>query len=121
MAKYNKFITSTAGLRGGVYTCEDCGKQTRETGASESNVSLCVDCYENAGLENEHSDGGHSDKPHPSCKQCTATIEAAVRTDLKALFNKCEPRELIALNEFLRTGETETAKELIALLSRKYR
>ena len=28
----------------GVYTCEHCGKQTRETGSSESGVKLCRRC-----------------------------------------------------------------------------
>ena len=43
--------------KGGVYTCKDCGKATRETGHSESGVRLCLRCYEIAGDENEVMDG----------------------------------------------------------------
>jgi hypothetical protein len=41
----------------GVYSCDICGKQTRETGHGESSCGLCVYCYEVGGAENSHTDG----------------------------------------------------------------
>jgi len=65
-----------AGVESGIYECSDCGKSTRETGGCESGVGLCLDCYDAAGLENEHSDGYHDDKPHPDCPECKSEGEA---------------------------------------------
>lgn len=36
----------------GVYTCNCCKKQTRETGYGESGSKLCADCFECAGWFN---------------------------------------------------------------------
>ena len=58
------------GVQAGVYTCKDCKKRTRETGSCESNVGLCLACYDAAGLENEHTDGHHEDRAHPDCLDC---------------------------------------------------
>lgn len=41
----------------GVYTCECCGKRTRETGEGESDCGLCLYCYTEGGLINMLSDG----------------------------------------------------------------
>lgn len=41
-----------------VYTCRSCGKRTRETGGDESGVELCLACYEDASMENDHNDTG---------------------------------------------------------------
>lgn len=57
------------GVESGVYTCKCCGKRTRETGECESGVGLCVTCYNEAGLENEHQDGYH-DVPNANCPMC---------------------------------------------------
>jgi len=43
--------------KGGVYTCDFCGKRTRETGEGESDLGICRFCYLEAGLINELSDG----------------------------------------------------------------
>ena len=51
----NKFQTGT-----GCYICGNCGKKTRETGSGESDCGLCLNCFELSGLENQHSDEGHS-------------------------------------------------------------
>ena len=40
----------------GCYKCEECGKQTRETGLNESQVGLCRNCYEVMEDENSESD-----------------------------------------------------------------
>lgn len=52
------------------YICSSCGKRTRETGESESGVGLCLKCFTEAGLENEHSDYGHKefDENCPTCR-----------------------------------------------------
>lgn len=70
------------------YICNGCGKRTRETGQSESGVGLCAKCFEEAGLENEHSDyGGHvtgrnpdgsyivGKEYNPECPVCRAQRE----------------------------------------------
>lgn len=38
------------------YTCVVCGKNTRETGESESSVEMCRVCYIISGQENSHTD-----------------------------------------------------------------
>lgn len=50
------------------YNCNICGKLTRNTG-DEGGVDLCRKCYDEAGLENEHSDHGHK-KPIKGCPTC---------------------------------------------------
>ncbi len=40
----------------GVYTCGDCGKQTRDTGHGEADTGLCYRCMQNAEIENFVSD-----------------------------------------------------------------
>lgn len=64
--KHNHFAKGS-----GVYICRICGKQTRETGEGESDVRLCVDCWDSAGQENCHSDDGHegSFEDCPICKK----------------------------------------------------
>ncbi len=42
------------------YKCIVCGKLTRDTGRDERQAYMCAKCYEEAGLENEHSDGYHT-------------------------------------------------------------
>jgi len=41
----------------GIYTCEECGTKTRETGEGESLVKLCLRCWEIAGCINSVNDG----------------------------------------------------------------
>ena len=43
--------------KGGVYECDFCHKQTRETGEGESDLGLCRDCYLKAGDCNSVEDG----------------------------------------------------------------
>ena len=61
-----------------VYTCDDCGKATRETGYGESGVGLCKACYVWAGFENEHDDQGH-DGDLTECAECMAKINDRLR------------------------------------------
>lgn len=55
----------------GCYTCRACSKQTRETGEGESGCELCLKCYNEAGLENDHSDSGHFEL-YEGCPTCRA-------------------------------------------------
>lgn len=58
------------------YTCRSCGKLTRETGHCESGVELCAACYDEAGWENEHQDGGHAEGSRPDvCPMCRESDE----------------------------------------------
>lgn len=43
--------------RSGRYKCRSCGKMTRETGEGESDIELCLKCFNDAGDENEKNDG----------------------------------------------------------------
>jgi len=53
------------------YTCINCEKVTRETGQGESGCELCAKCFDEAGYENEHTDGGHECGSNPDyCPAC---------------------------------------------------
>lgn len=77
----------------GVYSCGCCGKRTRDTGLGEVDAQLCADCWDRAGLENEHSDtdGKHyTDRadstrtlPIAGCPQCAgyASLDEAVAAE----------------------------------------
>lgn len=49
--KFNRFTKGT-----GVYTCDCCGRRTRDTGDGAMN-GICGMCYELAGYENLIQDG----------------------------------------------------------------
>lgn len=51
----------------GVFKCEDCGHNTRETGAQGMGVKLCPDCWELAGYINTLSDYGADSEDFKSC------------------------------------------------------
>ena len=53
--KFNRFASQNFG-RSPLYTCESCGKRTRETGEGESDCRLCKKCFITASQENHHSD-----------------------------------------------------------------
>lgn len=67
-----KMVTKFEKKYKGCYLCLGCGKKTRETGEGESDCELCRDCYEKAGLENEHNDGHHQDKKIVNCIKCNS-------------------------------------------------
>jgi DNA-directed RNA polymerase subunit M/transcription elongation factor TFIIS len=52
------------------YTCENCGKKTRNTGRGEVD-GFCWACTNAMMLENEHSDDGHPE-PVKDCPTCEA-------------------------------------------------
>ena len=69
MAKrHSGFTAGFAGMKGGVFTCDMCGKSTRDTGENAS-CGLCPKCYNECQLENEHSDHGHP-VYNPKCPSC---------------------------------------------------
>jgi len=69
-------VTSTRAGR----KCTVCGKgvTARNSAAkvygSRGYEDMCVTCYDQAGLENEHADGHHADEPNTDCPQCKDTI-----------------------------------------------
>lgn len=44
-------------LGGSTYKCDTCGRNTRYTGAQAIGSTLCAQCWDLAGIENEISDG----------------------------------------------------------------
>jgi hypothetical protein len=72
MGMVNKFSKK----HGGTYTCRACGKLTRETGYGESGCGLCRKCYDEGGLENEHSDRGHEEivEGCPTCAELPVEV-----------------------------------------------
>jgi hypothetical protein len=56
--------------------CRVCGKRTHSSIDGNVGIALCRACYEDAGMENEHSDGHHDDAPHPDCTDCQYAAQA---------------------------------------------
>ena len=78
----SKFEKSNPFHKHSTYICDACGKRTRETGQSESGVGLCAKCFEESGLENEHSDDGHPEyiEKCPTCRLLKAQEEKKMET-----------------------------------------
>lgn len=74
----------------GVYTCTACGKRTRATGACEEDCGLCCFCFEEAGVENEHSDEAHGGdfKSCPICQQVLKDITGETSAEHAAATRK---------------------------------
>lgn len=53
-----------------VYTCDSCGKRTRDTGEGEADCNLCKHCFQAASAANSHSDGGCKGRV-VDCPQCS--------------------------------------------------
>jgi hypothetical protein len=51
--KGNRFQAGT----GSVYTCECCGRKTRNTRRQSMDSKTCPQCWDLAGIDNEESDG----------------------------------------------------------------
>ena len=56
--------------RGGCFTCESCGKRTRETGQQSMGMRYCAACIEYGEAENAHNDNGHAESPVAGCVIC---------------------------------------------------
>ncbi len=70
--KHNGFMRGFS-----VFVCGSCGKQSRYTGEQALGSELCPKCWEEAGLENEHSDDGHAEF-NPDCPTCRAEADEKV-------------------------------------------
>lgn len=74
-----------------VYTCDCCGRRTRETTVVGSD--LCGECYDLAGLQNCVWDGCFTAEDRPERDRILARIvklggdEAKVRAEFRDLFN----------------------------------
>lgn len=42
----------------GMFACESCKRNTRDTGGDNTSLKMCEECYEIAGIENQISDQG---------------------------------------------------------------
>jgi hypothetical protein len=60
--------------------CADCGVKNVDKKTQGSDSTLCRDCFDAAGLENEHSDGFHTDAPVYGCPDCPKTEDAPAET-----------------------------------------
>lgn len=82
----------------GCFTCDQCGKQTRNTG-DNGPTGLCQACYDKCGMENAHADGAHA-VPCPECHLCNAspkTIDVTptwvgILPTLLALYENATPK-----------------------------
>lgn len=54
MATNNRFKRGS-----GCFSCSDCKRQTRDTGGDNTDLELCEECYEMAGIENAIADGNN--------------------------------------------------------------
>jgi predicted Zn-ribbon and HTH transcriptional regulator len=51
-------------------TCTACGKRFADSTRRDNGDSTCPNCWEAAGIENEHLDGGHKDQAVEGCVRC---------------------------------------------------
>lgn len=65
-----------------LFKCAVCGKLTRNP--DDGGTGLCKECYEDAGIENEHSDtnGEHADKEY--CAACGGKTHLQRRQEREA-------------------------------------
>ena len=58
----------------GTAKCESCGKTRQKANIAtflSATSGVCNECYEEAGYENEHYDGGHAEGSEPvKCPLC---------------------------------------------------
>lgn len=54
--------------------CHSCQTPIR-WGAEGFTSDLCPACFMEAGLENEHEDGGHTDQPNAECSTCGGSVD----------------------------------------------
>jgi hypothetical protein len=66
---------------GGCFKCCSCGKLTRDTGVQSYGADVCPFCYEEGGLENQHSDEGHGGN-FEECPICNP-IHSALKAQYK--------------------------------------
>lgn len=59
--KRTRSRNSNFGKGSGTYTCEDCGRRTRDTGGGEGDLRVCRWCMEIQMIENAISDGQYTE------------------------------------------------------------
>jgi hypothetical protein len=64
--------------------CGVCGRRYADSVRRDNGDQTCPDCYEAAGLENEHLDGGHKGKAVEGCPRCAEVEQAPTPTPTKA-------------------------------------
>ena len=72
MQKHNRFARGS-----GCYRCQNCKRQTRDTGGDNGNLQLCPECYEIAGIQNDIWD---KRDPDGSLQLEMERLKAIVRT-----------------------------------------
>lgn len=86
--KFNRYANR------GTMTCFVCGKRRQMANIANGAIAhpdhaICIDCYETAGFENEHSDGYHEVEKHPDeCPMCAE--EAAAEQGAELNFNQAQ-------------------------------
>jgi len=70
--------------------CADCGRRFADAAHRDSNSSLCPDCYDLAGILNEHADGGHRELPATDCPDCAEYIHAEGGHETEKRLDWCE-------------------------------
>ena len=61
-------------------TCTVCSVKLTSKNRDIDAPHLCVTCFEEAGLENEHMDGFHDDEPEARCPMCVEQPRPEVKT-----------------------------------------
>lgn len=56
------------------YVCGNCKHLTRNVGGDEAGCTLCERCYDEAGIENAHSDGHHDAEKDMTCHECNPAL-----------------------------------------------
>lgn len=71
--------------RRNVRTCADCHKQLNRSNCTPAmgHNDMCDNCFEIAGLYNDHQDGHHDDEPVANCEGCGHVIADASRAGHK--------------------------------------
>ena len=60
--------------------CMNCGRKFADSTSRDSNQSLCPNCYDIAGIENEHQDGEHEGRIVGECPMCQDDLADATVT-----------------------------------------
>ncbi len=68
-------------------TCTGCDTKLTKKNRTSANLGtlpgtfddMCLTCYEEAGVENEHADGHHDDTPAANCPECN--VDAAIEVN----------------------------------------
>lgn len=74
-AKLQRMLDRPAKPARNTWRCASCGLDVRPADRSRENPEVCVTCWEQAGWENDHSDGGHEPGTRGDvCPVCNPSI-----------------------------------------------